>query len=167
MAVFDRIYLDTNVFIMAFEGRDNVGELLLQLLLQRRNDLGSVFVTSELTLSELLVLPYRSLDHDLIDTYEAILVRSHWLDIEPVEMRILRHAAALRAQHPSLKLPDAIHISTAIGSGCLHILTADGGIKSGYRLASAHLATTVESPTLTILRPDEPTLTSLLQSLAS
>jgi predicted nucleic acid-binding protein len=167
MAAIDKIYLDTNVFITAFEGRDKFGELLLQLLLRRREDSGSLFVTSELTLSELLVLPYRRIDHDLINKYETILVRSHWLDIVPVEMRILRHAAALRAQYPSLKLPDAIHLSTAIGSGCSHILTADEGIRGDYRLPSAHLVKAVESGTLTILRPDEPTLTSLLQSLAA
>jgi predicted nucleic acid-binding protein len=167
MAAIDRIYLDTNVFITAFEARDKSGELLLQLFLQQREASRSLFVTSQLSLSELLVRPYRSLDRELIDKYETVLAKSAWLDLAAVQMLILRHAAALRARYPALKLPDAIHLATAIGSGCTHILTADEGIKGDYRLSHPYLASAPESDTLSILRPDEPTLTSLLQSLAS
>jgi predicted nucleic acid-binding protein len=167
MEAIERIYLDTNVFITAFEGRDKTAELLLQLFVRRGEAARSLFVTSELSLSELLVLPYRRIDHDLINRYETILAKSDWLDVTAVEMQILRHAAVLRAQYPALRLPDAIHLSTAIGSGCSHILTADQGIKGEYRLAQAHLDKITESNTLTIIRPDHPTLTSLLQSLAA
>jgi predicted nucleic acid-binding protein len=167
MAAIDRIYLDTNVFITAFEARDKSGELLLQLFVRRREASRSLFVTSELSMSELLVLPYRRQDHDLIIKYETILAKSDWLDVAPVETPVLRHAAVLRAQYPALKLPDAIHLATAVGSSCSHILTADEGIKGDYRLPHAHLAKVIESNTLFVLRPDEPTLTSLLKSLAS
>jgi len=64
-------------------------------------------------------------------------------------------------------LPDAIHLSTAIGTGCTHILTDDRGIKDEYRLRYRQDGFAGETAPLTVIRPDEPTLTSLLQSLIS
>lgn len=160
-----RIYLDTNIFIMAFERRDETSDRLAQLLAAGDADAEPRFVTSELTLSELLVTPYRQNDDSLIDAYEGLILTNSWLEVLPIVPPTLRYAAVLRSQYGSLKLPDAIHLSTAIGANCSHILTDDRGIKDEYRLTDRRYGRTTEARPLTVLRPDEPTLSSLLKNL--
>ncbi|MGF9565259.1 type II toxin-antitoxin system VapC family toxin [Neorhizobium sp. JUb45] len=151
-----RIYLDTNLFITAFETQSGVvGKVAL--LLGGPVHKPQRFVTSELTLAELLVLPYRNADAALIDLYDKLLSNSPWLDVRQVYRDIMPGAARLRAANLGLKLPDAIHLATAVDAGCTYFLTYDLGIAK-VKLPS--------DSTLTILRPDEATLTSLLESLA-
>ncbi len=58
----------------------------------------------------------------------------------------------------SLKLPDAIHLATALGTGCSHILTDDRGIGRASLPADAQIE---------ILRPDATTLDALIQELSA
>ncbi|MBB2674097.1 type II toxin-antitoxin system VapC family toxin [Rhizobium sophoriradicis] len=160
-----RVYLDTNIFIIAFERRDETSDLLSQLFVASDGYAEPRFVTSELTLSELLVTPYRDNDDSLIDTYEGLILTSSWLEVLPIVPPALRYAAVLRSQYGGLKLPDAIHLSTAIGANCSHILTADLGIKDEYQLTHRKYGITKARP-LAVLRPDELTLASLLRSPA-
>jgi predicted nucleic acid-binding protein len=162
MAAVEKVYIDTNVFILAFENRGIATTLLKQLFTVERGK--ACFATSELTLSELLVKPFREANNRMIDAYEAVIVRSAWLDVLPVGKPVLRHAARLRTQYSSLKLPDAIHISTAFASECSHMLTADQGLKSSYEIGT--YSSELQREPLTILHPDEPTLRSLIKSLA-
>ena len=157
MADISRIYLDTNVFVMAFEKKDKSGAILSDLFLSIEKGPQPVFVTSELTLSELLVIPYRNADAELAEAYTILLQNGVWLEGVPVSRPVLMQAARLRSRSIGLKLPDAIHLATAIQARCSHLLTADMGIKVP--------ANDVESP-VAILRPDEPTLTALLEGLS-
>jgi predicted nucleic acid-binding protein len=159
-----RIYLDTNIFIVAFERRDELSDRLA-LLFSTRQSSQTRFVTSELTLSELLVVPYRDNDDSLIDTYESLILTNNWLEVVPVAQPTLRYAAVLRSQYRSLKLPDAIHLSTAIGTNCSHILTEDRGINGEYRLQHPRYGIVTDAPSLQTIRLDGSTLTSLLKSL--
>ncbi|WP_423228347.1 type II toxin-antitoxin system VapC family toxin [Rhizobium tumorigenes] len=162
-----RVYLDTNIFIALVEQEGLVPSLLRALIRSKPDTLKPYFATSELTFSELVVRPYRDRDERSIFTYNAMLVTSSWLEVGPVDRSVLRYAAILRADHKHLKLPDAIHISTAMGCGCSHLLTADLGIRSEYELSHDQHGTLIGPISTSVLRPDEPTLTSLLQSLAS
>jgi predicted nucleic acid-binding protein len=157
-----RLYLDTNIFIVAFERQDEVSQQLSKLLEVANRNGERRCVTSELTLSELLVAPYQNNDMPLVDVYNGFVLNSQWLHVLPVGLPILQYSAMLRARHSGLKLPDAIHVATAIGAGCSHLLTGDLGIRGEYGFESLR----VDASPLTVLRPDEPTLTSLLQSLA-
>jgi predicted nucleic acid-binding protein len=152
----ERIYLDTNIFITAFETSGVLAEKAALLLLTAPLAGLPRLVTSELTLSELLVRPFRHNDEALIDTYTSLVSPSAWLTVQSVTRDIFLKAANLRAETPSLKLPDAVHAATAILSGCTHILSNDKGLDLQK----------MEAPAPTLLRPDEPTLTSLLESLA-
>ena len=58
MQKVSRIYVDTNVFILLFERRDKVSNLLAELFLIDRTGRESLLATSELTLAELLVDPH-------------------------------------------------------------------------------------------------------------
>lgn len=57
------------------------------------------------------------------------------IDIEPLDAEIAAGAAALRARHPSLKLPDALVIATAHHLGADHLVTTDRRWPSRSRLA--------------------------------
>jgi len=127
-----RFYLDTNIFIEVFEGRGPLSELLVQLLTAVENSSRQRFVTSELALAELLVKPFILQRDDLIQAYDNWTISNSYLEVVPVVRDVLRDAAALRAKDRSLKLPDAIHLTTARGTGCRYFLTRDKKIKSQY-----------------------------------
>ena len=124
------LYIDTNVFIAALEGPEGTSDVAWQVLeaIERGDAVG---VTSELTLAELLVQPMRRGDGELVSTYEAMIASDGVFTVAPVDRGALVTAARLRADHPSLRLPDAIHLATAIATGAGHLVTRD------VRLAAA------------------------------
>lgn len=164
---FGTIYLDTNIFVMAFEGTDEASERLSEIFGNVDRQLGIRFATSELTLAELLVRPIRDSDPQAVAQYEELISPSPWMNVSPISRSTLSTAATLRAQSSNLKLPDAIHIATAMNANCSYILTNDYGIKGPYsRSFRQKLADQPVEP-LAILRPDEPTLYSLIKSLSA
>jgi predicted nucleic acid-binding protein len=56
------------------------------------------------------------------------------LDVEPLEAEIAVAAAAIRARHRSLKLPDALVIATAGHLDADHLITTDQGWPSRSKL---------------------------------
>jgi predicted nucleic acid-binding protein len=151
-----RVYLDTNFIIKAFETFDEVSKKATRLLSDARILSPPRFVTSEITLAELLVLPYRNADRSLISFYENLLRGNMTMDVQPVTRDILLSAAQLRAANPARKLPDAVHVATAIASGCTHLLSSDKGIGPGPN----------EALPFALAKPDDATLTSLIESLS-
>nr|WP_316651384.1 PIN domain-containing protein [uncultured Gellertiella sp.] len=87
------------------------------------------------------------------------------ISVSPLTRSIYRLSARLRATNNSLKLPDALYIATARSIGCTHFLTADDGVND---VILKRFEATDESlaPPLAIIRPDLPTLDSLLKSPA-
>jgi predicted nucleic acid-binding protein len=126
-----KVYLDTNVFIRAFEGSDALSQALVDLLAIDVPE--PAFATSELTLAELLVHPYRNGDDTGRQRYDNLVRPSAWLHVGPVDRQVLTGAAVLRSKH-RLKLPDAIHISTALHFGCELLITGDGGLDGSFSL---------------------------------
>lgn len=119
-----RIYLDTNVWIYALEGFQSFAQPLAELF-ARIDDGELVAVTSELTLAEALVKPFQSNQHELELIYLDTLQTSETLTVAPVSREVLTSAARLRAQYPSLKLPDAIHAATALAQDARMFITND------------------------------------------
>ncbi|MDM9626938.1 PIN domain-containing protein [Rhizobium sp. S152] len=155
------LYLDTNIFIDLFEGGPATRQLETLLMLARDKQSEPYFSTSELTYSELIVKPYKAKDDEALAVYDDMLKTSEWLSVLPVDRTILRYAAMMCAGSGNLKLPDAIHIATALQTGCSHFLSADLGIRGPYSLPEDAAA----AP-LVVLRPDDATLTSLIESLS-
>jgi predicted nucleic acid-binding protein len=89
-------------------------------------------VTSELTFAELLVKPYKMKRYDLINAYDNWTISNLYIEVVPVVREVLRDAAYLRARDKSLKLPDAIHLTTAQGTKCRYFLTKDKRIKGQF-----------------------------------
>lgn len=150
-----RVYIDTNIFIAGFETRSGLAERIAMLFSSAPIQTPPRFVTSELTLGELLVRPYRNHDTALIDFYDSLISSSSWLEVRPVTREVLSAAASCRARDPARKLPDAVHIATADLAGCSHLLSADKGVGPAQG----------ESLPFSRLQPDEQTIEKLIESL--
>ena len=84
-------------------------------------------VTSELTLAEVLVKPLADGKTEICTAYTAAVQDSASLEVMPVTREVLVEAAGIRAK-AGVRLPDAIHIATAVLSGCRSFLTNDKSI---------------------------------------
>jgi predicted nucleic acid-binding protein len=134
---FRRIYLDTNTLIKAFEGTesDPLAHSIAGMFGLADPTQEPPFVTSHITLAEILIHPFRFGDLQAQHRYKLLLSSSsHWLEVRTISLPVLVLAARLRATSP-LKLPDAIHMATAILAGCSHILTGDTDFRLGDKNA--------------------------------
>ena len=120
-----RVYLDANVFVYAVERVAPYAEALRPLFQSITSGETSA-VTSEITLAETLVKPFRTGDGELETAFRNAL-DTPVMTLAPVSRAVLVQAARLRAVS-SVKLPDAIHAATAQLSGCDVLLTNDTGI---------------------------------------
>ena len=119
------LYLDSNVFIYAFEGRDGALRNAASQLV-RGVFTGEHFGhTSVLTRAEVLVRPSRQRQTELADRYRRLLSDAGPVKVESVGSRVADLTAELRADYPSLKLPDALHLATAIHTDCGAFITGD------------------------------------------
>lgn len=94
---------------------------------------------SGLTEMECLVLPLRMQNQPLIEKFrnwfETVVILSN-------KREVFQQAAQLRADHKSLKTPDAIHLATALHYGCDEFWTNDDRLaKAAPKLARNILTT--------------------------
>jgi predicted nucleic acid-binding protein len=156
-----RLYLDANILILIGEGRDETTSLLTELVTTRTD-----FVTSELTLAELLVKPYRDGDEALVRRYEDWMFLGGFMEAAPVETSTLRHAALIRARYRTVKLPDAIHLATAIGHGCGHMLSGDTRLPDRIELHDSRWGVAKKPVALDVIRPEASVLRNILEAKA-
>ena len=121
------VYLDTNVFVYALEGFERF-EAFFGELFKEIQDGRIKAVTSELTLAEVLVKPLADGKTEVCTAYAAAVQDSEGLEVVPVTRDVLVEAAGIRAK-TGARLPDAIHIATAMASGCQSFLTNDRSIR--------------------------------------
>lgn len=117
------VYFDTNVFIYALDGHEDYAPVL-ERLFSTISDKGLEVITSELTLAECLVKPVKDGNHEAVQQFENHIQNSSMLGVKPVTRRILKGSAYAWSQL-NLKLPDAIHMATAIEHGCKTFITND------------------------------------------
>jgi predicted nucleic acid-binding protein len=166
MPQVDRLYVDANVFILLFEGSGELSDHLAELFSSVRSGREPFLATSELTVAELLVDPYRRKDDELIQIYDNWTITNDHLTVGPIGRDVLWYAAVLRSQYNSLKLPDAIHLSAAVGLRCSHVLRADKRLNDQYELTH-HRFGRVRGPVrLDILRPEIEVIRGLTEGAA-
>jgi predicted nucleic acid-binding protein len=96
------------------------------LTLFARIDAGELIaITSELTLAEVLVKPFADQNAELQQIYMEALQDSDTVRVVPITRDILVAAARLRAQHSTLKMPDALHAATALASNAQQFVSND------------------------------------------
>lgn len=109
------IYLDANCLIYSVEHIEPY-DLLLQQVWRR----GGV-VTSQLSLLEVLVKPFKAEDRLLQASYRELLEAPEVRCLMPLTAEVLEQAARLRAEI-NIKTPDAIHAASAlIGQAALFL----------------------------------------------
>jgi len=118
-----RHYLDSNVIISVVEATSAYGVAQSRFIGQI--DAGEVeAVTSELTLAECLVKPLAERNLNAVKAFMAFLDGRQELPVLPIDRAILLNAARLRAELGN-KLPDAIHVVTALSAACDKFVTSD------------------------------------------
>jgi len=81
-------------------------------------------VVSSLTITEVMSFPVRLGNDKLANLYYRFLTETIGIKVVPANIEVAYKAAILRAKY-SLKTIDAIHLATAIESGCGAFLTND------------------------------------------
>jgi predicted nucleic acid-binding protein len=119
-----RVYLDSNVFIAAYENPGAISDHAWWIIEAIEKDQIEA-VTSELTLAEILVKPIAAEDRVLLEGYEQILQSNGSFSVLPVERDVLIDAARLRALTAGLRTPDAIHLATASKLACTIFVSGD------------------------------------------
>jgi predicted nucleic acid-binding protein len=121
------IALDTSIFIYQMEANARYVHLTDQIFswLERA---GSQAVTSTITMTELLVQPYRASNTQLVDHFYALLSTYPNLHWAAPDLRIADLAARDRALY-RLKTPDAIQAATAECFGATGLFTNDSAFE--------------------------------------
>jgi predicted nucleic acid-binding protein len=117
------VYLDANGFIYSIERIDPY-RALLDILWQTVSTGQITVVTSELTLLEVLVRPLKVGDATTATLFRTVLRYTPDVQMVPITQTVLEEAANLRATL-GLRTPDAIHLATALLSGCALLVTND------------------------------------------
>lgn len=120
-----RIALDTSVFIFHLEENPAYADMAGEVFgwLERASQSA---VTSSITMTELLVQPYRA-SEILVNQYFGLLSSFPNLEWIPPDLEIADAAARLRARH-RLRSPDALQAATAICRGATSLLCNDQGL---------------------------------------
>jgi len=142
------IYVDANPFIYFIDGKEELAAPLrpfFALLAERRG----IAMTSELTLAEVLA---NARPHARRG-YLNLIVWSDIFQLYPVTRDILIDTSDYRrVGRKKVKLPDAIHVVTAIRSRCRAFLSADKGLKL--------------PPEPSAFEPDAQGITNLMQEIS-
>ena len=121
------VFFDTAPFIYVFENKLPYKNLLTPIFLAV--DDGKIHAVSSLiTVIEVLSMPYRFEQWDLVETYRKIFGHLSKIDVLPLTMETTDLAAQVRGKH-NLKTPDAIQWATATLHNVDHFLTNDKGFK--------------------------------------
>lgn len=115
------IALDSNVFIAFFERDQNLAFFAAAATIMRSAEIGSLdIVFSSLVLGEAVRMPKGAATGQFEQFFDSFDGTEY-----PADHIICRRAAEFRRIYPSLKLPDAIHLATAIVSEADTFVTAD------------------------------------------
>ncbi|WP_247234588.1 type II toxin-antitoxin system VapC family toxin [Telluribacter sp. SYSU D00476] len=122
------VFLDTAPLIYFIEGNSTYQSILKKLF--DFNDKGAfTFVTSSVTLLEVLVKPLREGQTAIAKQYRDILTNAPSIEVLDVTSAIAEHAARLRAKY-NVRTPDAIQLATCIEVGADYFLTNDYRLKT-------------------------------------
>jgi predicted nucleic acid-binding protein len=118
-----RIALDTSIFIYELEANERYIALADQVFAWIEQP-GHAAVTSTITMTELLVQPYREADELRVNQFYGLLTTYPHLDWIAPDLEIADMAARFRA-HYRLKTPDALQAATAARSNATGFVTND------------------------------------------
>jgi len=118
-----RIALDTSIFIYYFESNPRYVELA-DCVFKWTEDPGNRAVTSTLTMTEVLVGPYKAEDEQRADALFGLLSQYPHLEWIVPDLEIAEAAARIRGRH-RLRTVDALQAATAMHSGATCLVGND------------------------------------------
>lgn len=118
-----RIALDTSVFIYQLENHPRYADLTDRVFSWLEKP-ASRAVTSTVTMTELLVQPYRDGDQRLADEFYGLLSTYPNLEWIAPSLQIADTAARIRANY-RLRTPDALQAATAVQGAASGLVTND------------------------------------------
>ena len=130
-----RIALDTSIFIYQLEANPRYFDLADSVFSWIESS-GHEAVTSTITMTELLVPPYRDKDEHRVDEFYALLSTYPNLRWIPPDLEAADVAARLRASY-RLRTPDALQAATALQAQATGFVTNDPGFArvEGFKTA--------------------------------
>lgn len=123
------VYVDTNILIYLFEGFEEYRHLIQEIADCVDNNKIRL-LTGEITIAEILVMPFKQEDSKLINLYTTALNNKDFIHLIPTTQKIYLKTAYLRATFKSMKTPDAIQVASAIEGKADIFITNDTGIKT-------------------------------------
>lgn len=127
MIDFKRVFLDTSPVIYYLQQDilyfQKTKDILLTLGLS-----GAEFVSSDITIAEYSVFPFRTKNHALLTVLTDFINESQ-VKIIHTSKNIALNAARIRAEYKGFKAMDSLQIATAMESGCDLFLTNDKQLK--------------------------------------
>ncbi len=121
-----RIALDASTLIYFVEGSDTLRERIARRLDVVRAAPAGQLVASRLARLECRVKPLRNNNPILLSEYDAVFGAGRFLLLD-VTAAVLDRATDLRSRH-GFKVPDAIHLASAIEASAEAFLTGDAGL---------------------------------------
>lgn len=121
-----RLYFDSNLFIYFLE-KDETFFVSVLPFFKLLADGQARGIASDLVLAELLVKPLRDSDPNSVDKIKGLLLNPNYFEMIGHDRKIFEYASLIRATE-YLKMPDAIHVATAILSDCDYFVTQDAHI---------------------------------------
>jgi predicted nucleic acid-binding protein len=141
------VYLDANVFIEMWENRHTEFSRQIWSMFSIGMQRGWCFISSELTLAEVLVDPIanakKTNDWSLVDIYRAhVANKGSFQRIVAISRDILDNAANVRSENAGIRTPDAIHLATALINKCSVFVSNDKRFANALRrdLMPKHLS---------------------------
>ncbi len=123
-----RVYFDANIFIYLVEGFTAYAQEIVDIRTALRSGACEA-ITSELTLFEVLVAPFKASDTKRLAVYRALIENSGAFELEPTTRSVYIRAGLYRATI-GLKTADAIHVASAVEARCTAFLTNDASLRT-------------------------------------
>ena len=154
MARHRLVGLDTSPFIYHLDAHPRYGPVVGELFvwIEQRGRA----VTSTITMTELLVHPYRMDDLDRVNSIYALTSTYPHLSWVPVTLALADSAARLRAKY-GLRTPDALHLATAITGSATGFIGNDHAFQRVTELEILLIDTVAPIPTPTEPSPRQAT----------
>ena len=124
-----RVYVDTNILIYLFEGFPEYRHLIQEIADCVDNGEITLF-TGEITIAEIMVMPFKKNDKNLIRLYTEALKNKDFITLIPTTQDVYLKTAFLRATFPKMKTLDSIQVASAIEGNTDVFITNDTGIKT-------------------------------------
>ena len=122
------VFLDTAPLIYFIEGHSEYQDKLAKLF-KLNDEKYFKFITTAITLLEVLVKPLKDGETKIVHEYKTILTNAEGVDIFDITTPIAFKAAEIRARY-NIRTPDALQIATAIVYEADYFFTNDLRLKN-------------------------------------